>query len=50
MMTTDYLHCIYVGQTQDAMDATFRSWAPATIGYGSHAIILGPQVIAFDDH
>jgi hypothetical protein len=49
-MTTDDLHCIHDVQTQDAMDATFRSWAPPTIGYGSHAIILGPQVIAFDDH
>lgn len=33
----------YDGQTQETMDATFRSWAPAVVGYGSHAVLFGPQ-------
>jgi hypothetical protein len=34
---------LYDGQTQETADATFRSWGAQTVGFGSHAIIFGPQ-------
>ena len=34
---------IYDGQTQETADATFRGWGAHVVGYGSHAIIFGPQ-------
>ena len=34
---------LYDGQTQETADATFKTWAPHSVGYGSHAFIFGPQ-------
>ena len=34
---------LYDGQTQETADATFRGWGPHVVGYGSHAIVFGPQ-------
>ena len=34
---------IYDGQTQETSDATFKAWGEQSVGYGSDAIIFGPQ-------
>ena len=41
--TSASLLYIYDGQTQETADATFETWGPHSVGYGSHAIIFGPQ-------
>lgn len=38
---------LYDGQTSELLEETFSTWSEASVGYGSHAIIFGPQFGAF---
>ncbi len=38
---------LFDGQTSELIDETFRTWNPHTVGYGSSALIFGPQFGAF---
>lgn len=37
---------IFDGSTHELLDETFRTWGPSSVGYGSDALIFGPQVSA----
>ena len=39
--------CRYDGATSELFDETFATWNEATVGYGSHAVIFGPQFGSF---
>ena len=34
---------IYDGPSQDLFDETFRTWSPASVGFGSDVVMFGPQ-------
>lgn len=34
---------VYDGPSQDLFDETFRTWSPASVGYGSDIVVFGPQ-------
>ena len=36
---------LYDGQTSALLDETFGTWSEDSVGYGSHALIFGPQVM-----
>lgn len=38
---------LFDGQTNELLDETFSTWTRASVGYGSHAIIFGPQFGSF---
>uniref|UniRef100_A0A7S3EXY9 Uncharacterized protein n=1 Tax=Haptolina ericina TaxID=156174 RepID=A0A7S3EXY9_9EUKA len=38
---------MFDGQTSELLDETFRTWGPHSVGFGSDAIVFGPQFGSF---
>ena len=38
------------GQAEALQTETFRTWGPASVGYGAHALVFGPQFGKFHGH
>ena len=41
---------MFDGQAEALQTETFRTWGPASVGYGAHALVFGPQFGKFHGH